>query len=63
VTGIDVWNLSTSDEELPADVKAIYFTANASSHFGVPPLLGRNLVNADAPAAPADSPIAPRRSH
>jgi putative ABC transport system permease protein len=57
VTGIDVWNLSTTDEELPADVKAIYFTANAASHFGIPPLLGRNLVNADAPDDQEPTPV------
>src|SRR3974390_78489 len=38
---MDQWNLSTTGSELPEDIAAVYLTANAFNHFGVPALLGR----------------------
>src|ERR1700722_5879258 len=49
VLGEDEWNLTTTDEDLPEDVVAVYLTPNASSHFGVPALMGRGLIPSDAP--------------
>jgi predicted permease len=43
------WELPTTGSDLPEDVRAVFFTANASSHFGVPALLGRGLLPSDAP--------------
>ncbi len=49
VVGEDEWNLTTTDEDLPEDVTAVYLTPNATTHFGVPALLGRGLIPSDAP--------------
>jgi len=49
VAAMDEWNLTTTGGDLPEDVTAVYFTGNAFNHFGVPALLGRNLLPADAP--------------
>jgi hypothetical protein len=43
------WDLSTTGGDLPEDVRALFVTPNASSFFGVPPLLGRGLLPSDAP--------------
>ncbi len=43
------WELSTTGSDLPEDVRAVFFTPNASSYFGVPALLGRGLLPSDAP--------------
>jgi putative ABC transport system permease protein len=43
------WEFSTTGSDLPEDVRAVFFTANASGYFGVPALLGRGLVPSDAP--------------
>ena len=45
----DGWNLTTTGGDLPEDVNAVYFTGNGFNHFGVPALLGRGLIPADAP--------------
>lgn len=45
----DQWNLSTTGQDLPEDVNAVYFTGNAFDHFGVPALMGRGLMLSDAP--------------
>ncbi len=47
--GMDGWNLTTTEGDLPEDVQAIYFTSNAFNFFGVPMLLGRGLLPSDAP--------------
>ena len=43
------WNLTTTDGDIPEDVSASYVSPNAPGHWGVPALLGRWLVPADAP--------------
>jgi MacB-like periplasmic core domain len=43
------WNLTTTGGDLPEDVNAVYFTGNGFNHFGVPALVGRGLIPADAP--------------
>jgi MacB-like periplasmic core domain len=42
------WELSTTGSDLPEDVRVVFLTTNASSYFGVPALLGRDLVPSDA---------------
>jgi predicted permease len=46
---LEGWDLSTTGGDLPEDVRAQFFTPNASSFFGVPALLGRGLLPSDAP--------------
>jgi predicted permease len=50
VVGEDFWNLTTTDGDIPEDVVASYVTPNAPNHWGVPALMGRWLIPADAPA-------------
>ena len=49
VVGEDGWNLTTTDGDIPEDVAASYISPNAPNHWGVPALMGRWLVPADAP--------------
>lgn len=51
------WNLTTTDGDLPEDVIAWYLTPNAMAHLGVPPLLGRGLIAADAPEGQDPQPV------
>ena len=51
------WNLTTTDSDLPEDVQAIYLTANGMAHLGVPPLLGRGFILADAPDGQDPQPV------
>ena len=57
VLAMNEWNLTTTDSDLPEDVIAFYLSSNAMAHLGVPPLLGRGLVNADAPAGQDPQPV------
>jgi predicted permease len=58
VAGEDEWNLTTTGGDLPEDVTAVYLTANAFNHFGVPTLLGRGLIPSDAPEGQAPQNVA-----
>jgi len=49
VVGEDGWNLMTTDGDIPEDVVATYISPNAPNHWGVPALMGRWLIPADAP--------------
>jgi putative ABC transport system permease protein len=49
VVGEDGWNLTTTDGDIPEDVVAAYISPNAPNHWGVPALMGRWLIPADAP--------------
>ena len=49
VVAEDGWNLTTTDGDIPEDVVASYITPNAPNHWGVPALMGRWLIPADAP--------------
>src|SRR5262245_29882359 len=49
VVGEDGWNLTTTDSDIPEDVVASYVTPNAPNQWGVPALMGRWLIPADAP--------------
>lgn len=47
VLGFDLGGLQTTGGDLPEDVRAAYVTSNASSFFGVSPLLGRGIPSSD----------------
>ncbi len=55
VVGEDGWNLTTTDGDIPEDVVASYISPNAPNHWGVPALMGRWLIPADAP--PGQEPV------
>ena len=58
VVGENEWNLTTTGEDLPEDVVAMYLTPNATTHFGVPALMGRGLIPSDAPDGEDPQPVA-----
>src|SRR6202521_826892 len=49
VAAMSTWNLTTTEGDLPEDVRAVYLTSNSFVHFGMPTLLGRGLLPSDAP--------------
>ena len=49
VVAEDGWNLTTTDGDIPEDVVAAYESPNAPNHWGMPALMGRWLIPADAP--------------
>lgn len=58
VAAMNDWNLTITGGDLPEDVSAVYFTGNAFTHFGVPALLGRGILPADAPEGQDPQPVA-----
>lgn len=57
LVAIDEWNLTTTDEDLPEDVSAVYLTPNATAQLGVAALLGRPLLPSDAPEGQDPQPV------
>ncbi len=57
IVALDGWNLTTTDGDLPEDVNAGYISPNAPNHWGVPALMGRWLVPADAPPGQDAQPV------
>ncbi len=51
------WALPATSSNPPQDVKAVFFTPNASKYFGVPPVLGRELIPSDAPEGKSAQPV------
>jgi predicted permease len=51
------WNLTTTDEDLPEDAAGIYITPDATTHLGIPALLGRPLIPSDAPEGQDPQPV------
>jgi putative ABC transport system permease protein len=49
VVGLNWWNLTTTDGDLPEDLQAVAVTTNSASHFGIPALKGRWFIPSDAP--------------
>ena len=49
VVGMDFWNLTTTDGDLPEDVQSIHLSAGSPNHFGIPALKGRWLIPSDGP--------------
>jgi hypothetical protein len=50
-------NLTTTDGDIPEDVVASYVSPNAPNHWGVPALMGRWLIPADAPPGQDPAPV------
>src|SRR5665213_1842966 len=57
MVAINQWNLTTTDEDLPEDVSAVYLTPNATTQLGIPALLGRPLIPSDAPDGQDPQPV------
>jgi putative ABC transport system permease protein len=49
VAAMGGWNLTTTEGDLPEDVRAVYLTSNSFVYLGVPTPLGRGLLPSDAP--------------
>ena len=49
VVGMDWWNLTTTDGDLPEDVQSVHISAGSPNHFGIPAQKGRWLIPSDAP--------------
>jgi putative ABC transport system permease protein len=57
VTGMDWWNLTTTDGDLPEDVQAMYISPNAPNHWGIRAQMGRWLIPSDAPPGEPAQPV------
>lgn len=57
VVGENGWALTTTDGDIPENVEASYVTPNAPNPWGVPALLGRWLIPADAPPGQDAAPV------
>jgi predicted permease len=57
VTGMDWWNLTTTDGDLPEDVQAMYISPNAPNHWGIRARMGRWLIPSDAPPGQPAQPV------
>ena len=51
------WNLTTTDGDLPEDVRAGYLSPDDPNHWGTPALMGRWLIPSDAPYGKDPQPI------
>jgi putative ABC transport system permease protein len=57
IAGMDQWNLTTTDGDLPEDVRASYLSPDDPNHWGTPALMGRWLIPSDAPYGKDPQPI------
>src|SRR5215813_6983108 len=55
---IDGWNLIVTGSDIPEDVQAVSLTGNAFQFFGLPAMLGRYFLPADAPDNQDPQPVA-----
>ncbi len=58
VVAIQGWNLTTTDGDLPEDVRSLSISPESPNHWGVPAMMGRWLLPADAPTGSEPQPIA-----
>ena len=56
-TAMDWWNLTTTDGDLPEDVRAQYISPEAPDHWASPALMGRWLIPSDAPFGQEAQPV------
>jgi predicted permease len=49
IVGINWWNLTTTDGDLPEDLQAVALSTDSPNHFGIPALKGRWFLPSDAP--------------
>jgi putative ABC transport system permease protein len=57
ISGMDQWNLTTTDSDLPEDVRASYLSPDDPNHWGIPALMGRWLIPSDAPFGKDPQPV------
>ncbi|MHB8503651.1 MAG: ABC transporter permease [Candidatus Acidiferrales bacterium] len=57
VAGMDFWNLTTTDSDLPEDVQASYLSPDDPNHWGTKALMGRWLIPSDAPFGQDPQPV------
>jgi predicted permease len=57
VVPIQGWNLTTTDGDLPEDVRALSVSPGFPDHWGVPAMMGRWLVPSDAPLGSDPQPV------
>jgi putative ABC transport system permease protein len=57
ISGMDYWNLTTTDGDLPEDVQASYLSPEDPNHWGTKALMGRWLMPSDAPFGKDAQPI------
>jgi predicted permease len=57
IAGMDQWNLTTTDSDLPEDVRASYLSPDDPGHWGIPALMGRWLIPSDAPFGKDPQPV------
>jgi predicted permease len=46
---LNEWNLTTTDTDVPEDIRGYYVSTNSPNHWGMAPLMGRWLLPSDAP--------------
>jgi predicted permease len=57
VIAFNGWNLTITGSDIPEDVQALYFTPNLFQMLGVPAMVGRYFVPADAPDGHDPQPV------
>jgi predicted permease len=57
IAGMDYWNLTTTDGDLPEDVQTCYISPDDPNHWGTKALMGRWLIPSDAPYGKDAQPV------
>jgi predicted permease len=57
IAGMEWWNLTTTDGDLPEDVQTSYLSPDDPSHWGTNALMGRWLIPSDAPYGRDPQPV------
>jgi putative ABC transport system permease protein len=57
IAGMDYWNLTTTDGDLPEDVQTSYLSPDDPNHWGMKALMGRWLMPSDAPFGEDAQPV------
>ena len=57
IAGMDYWNLTTTDGDLPEDVQTSYLSPDDPNHWGTKALMGRWLIPSDAPFGQDAQPV------
>jgi putative ABC transport system permease protein len=57
IAGMDYWNLTTTDSDLPEDVQTSYLSPDDPDHWGTKALMGRWLIPSDAPFGQDAQPV------
>jgi predicted permease len=57
ISGMDWWNLTTTDGDIPEDVRTNYLSPDDPNHWGTKALMGRWLIPSDAPFGKDAQPV------